>query len=383
MATATPSPASYDTTSRNLKLDGMAFMQVNAGDYSSWTVLAILVPAFKRASRGGRATVGSGDLLLEFCRRMGAKAPLLRSILKSNYPAPDGPRSDIQGRAGSVDPLSLYGARAVLREAVRAGSDFLIGEQPSMSPAWTAGAVHVLAEARAISAERHLPWVGDREVLLALLASEGTTASALVTRSGVDRGEVLSEVGLLKSFQGKHPWAPAVDSLERVGLLRVNVVSRILVWPINAISRKIDGPSSGLLTTLEEEAGRQAVREGATEVQFEHVVLAAASITHQLALSEIPEPEELRNSQPILDGCGLSYADLIRRLVARAGSALSASAGESLTIRARPPVASPEVEMAFEQSRGRVAQGASYPEVLEQLFAMPQARSAISALTAD
>ncbi|MFD1086113.1 hypothetical protein [Micromonospora andamanensis] len=252
-----------------------------------------------------------------------------------------------------------------------------------MSPAWTAGAVQVLADARAMSAERGLPWVGDREVLLALLANEGTTASALVTRSGVDRGELLSEVGRLKPFQGQHPWAPAVDSLERTGFLRVNVVSRLLMWPITVLSRKVDGPSSGLLTTLEDEAVRQAVREGSADVQFEHIVLAAASILHQLALSDIPEPEELRSSRPILDGYGLSYADLIGRLVARAGSALSASAGESLTIPARPPVASPEVETAFEQSRGRVAQGASYPEVLEQLFAMPQARSAISTLTAD
>ncbi|MFI7553866.1 hypothetical protein ACIBQ2_29500 [Micromonospora sediminimaris] len=204
-----------------------------------------------------------------------------------------------------------------------------------------------------------------------------------MTRSGVDRGELLSEVGRLKPFQGQHPWAPAVDSLERTGHLRVNVVSRFLMWPITVLSRKVDGPSSGLLTTLEEEASRQAVREGTSEVQFEHVVLAAASIIHQLALSEIPEPEELRSSRPILDGYGLSYADLIRRLVARAGSALSASAGDSLTVPARPPIASPEVARAFDLSRRRAAQGASYPEILAHLFAMPQARAAISALTAD
>ncbi|MEV4710227.1 hypothetical protein [Micromonospora sp. NPDC049374] len=252
-----------------------------------------------------------------------------------------------------------------------------------MSPAWTAGAVQVLADARAMSAERGLPWVGDREVLLALLASEGTTASVLVTRSGVDRGELLSEVGRLKPFQGKHPWAPAVDSPERTGFLRVNVVSRFLMWPITVLSRKVDGPSSGLLTTLEEEASRQAVREGTTEVHFEHVVLAAASIIHQLALSEITEPKELHRSRPILDGYGLAYADLMGRLVGRAGYVLSPSTAETIRVPARPPAASPEVETALGLARGRVAQGASYPEVLEQLFAIPQARSAISALTAE
>lgn len=345
--------------------------------------MTVLMPAFKRASRSGRFSVGSGDLLLDFCRRLGGNVPLLRSILRSNSSAFVGASFDNEGKGGTVELLSSYVARALLREVAREGSDFLIGEQPAVLPGWTAGAVQVLANARSRSAERGLPWVGDREVLLALLASEGTAASALVTRSGVDRGDLLSEVGRLKPFQGQHPWAPAVDSLERTGFLRVNVVSRFLMWPITVLSRKVDGPSSGLLTTLEDEAVRQAVREGSADVQFEHIVLAAASILHQLALSEIPEPEELRSSRPILDGYGLSYADLIRRLVARAGSALSASAGESLTIPARPPVASPEVETAFEQSRGRVAQGASYPEVLEQLFAMPQARSAISTLTAD
>ncbi|MBX7268280.1 hypothetical protein KIF24_21145 [Micromonospora sp. Llam7] len=243
--------------------------------------------------------------------------------------------------------------------------------------------MQVLADARSMSAERELPWVGDREVLLALLVSEETTANALLTRSGVNRSDLLSEVGRLKPFQGKRPWAPAVDSLESTGLLPVNMVSRLLMWPINVISRKVDGPSSGLLLTLENEGSRQAVREGSTDVQFEHIVLAAASIPRQLALSEISEPAELHSSRPILDRYGLSYADLISRLVGRAGSLLSPSTAESLTVPARPPVASPGVRAAFELVRGRVAQGVSYPQVLEELFEMPEARSAIAALTAD
>ncbi|MFF5218929.1 hypothetical protein [Micromonospora sp. NPDC000442] len=155
------------------------------------------------------------------------------------------------------------------------------------------------------------------------------------------------------------------------------------MWPITVLSRKVDGPSSGLLTTLEDEAVRQAVREGSADVQFEHIVLAAASILHQLALIKTSDPAELHNSRPLLDRYGLSYAELMGRLVDRADHVVSPSAVESPTVPARPPVASPEVARAFDLSRRRAAQGASYPEILAHLFAMPQARAAISALTAD
>ncbi|MGC4812532.1 hypothetical protein ACLQ29_18560 [Micromonospora sp. DT228] len=341
--------------------------------------MAILLPAFTRAARGGRESVGSADLLLECCRRMGGELLQLKYILMSD--GPDSVARQPDSRVGH--PLSVYEARAILREVARRGADYSLGPPPAVLPDWTAGAVRTLAEARSMSTDQGLSLVGGREVLTALLVGEGTTASALLTSSGVDRSELLSAVGRLASFQGKRPWAPAIDSLEMTGVLRMNLVFRLLQWPLNLVVRKAIGHSYGLVATLEDEAARQAGREGSADVRTEHVVLGAASIFHQLALSQIAEPEELRDCRPVLERYGLSYADLILRIVAGANAVLSQPGGEPLSVRARRPVASPDVAMAFELLGGMARQGSSYGEILESLFAMPQVRSAIAALTAD
>ncbi|MEU5904733.1 hypothetical protein [Micromonospora sp. NPDC047527] len=352
-------------------------------DYSSWTVMAILSPAFRGAAHGGQEYVGSGDMLLEYCRRMGGEIPLLKLILKSDFLDSVDRKLDGKEGLGSAHPLSVHEARSILREVAHESADSLTGRHVAVLPTWTAGAVKVLADARSTSEERGIPWVGDREVLTALLMSEGTTASAFLARSGINRSDLLLKVGRLEPFQGKRPWAPAIDSLEMTGVLRVNMMSRFLGWPIHVVSRKVNGRSFGLLSTLEGEATRQAVREGSAGVQAEQVVLGAASIFHQLALSKISEPEELHNSRTVLERYGLSYADLSLRVVHSARSVRSQLNGEPLSVQARPPVASPEVAMAFELLRGLVAQGNSCIQVLESLFAIPQVTAAIAALTAD
>ncbi|WP_146017534.1 hypothetical protein [Verrucosispora sp. ts21] len=347
-------------------------------DYSSWTVEAIIAPALKRAMHEGRTSVGSVDLLLEYCRRMGSELPLLGAVIRDD-PLSGEREVDRRSEPGNVRPLSVYAAHAILREVAREVLDFRVGRSDVVMPAWTAGVVQVLADARSMSVDKGLPWVGDREVLIALLVNEGSAASALLVRSGTDRHQLLAEVERLSPFRGKLPWAPAVDSLEGAGVLRINMVSRLLMWPVRVISNRVEGRSSGLLSTLEGESSRQAVRRGSGDITFDHVVFAAVSIRQQLVLNDIPEPEGLRGSGSILERYGLLSVDLNLRIVDRG---LPPSWAEPLLVPTRPPAFMPEVAMALENLRRLASLDYSYPQILESLFAMPQVRSSIAALTA-
>ncbi|GAA1852481.1 hypothetical protein [Asanoa iriomotensis] len=340
-------------------------------DYSSWTVLAVLAPAYKRAVLDEAGDVGTDDLLLEVSRRLGGKRPVLRTLEKPGAPRRAGQRdgSPIEGERRLAQPVFV--AEALLRElTVRERSYSLIRRQVTNWPVWTDGVALALADAAVRSTAAGLDRTGDRELVVALLSGAHTRAAELLEDAGLDRALVLADIQSGYPHYATNSWTPGGDSLEMVGLAPTPAIVRLIMAPINKLMRRSDGWAAGVLVALEEEARRQAVRTGQNRVSVAHVVLAAASLDHQIALRGIPVPEQMAGAHEVLDRRGLAYAKLTERVAVGATSLVKPGTGwtPSGPSPDGQPELAPDAAAAVETMRGQVAADLPYSQALETLL---------------
>lgn len=143
---------------------------------------------------------------------------------------------------------------------------------------------------------------------------EGTYGKELLRARRIDVVQLVAEVEKGPPFYGKHPWVPAVESLEMVGVAPTMSIVRLIMFPIRAALRKIDGRNAGLLVAIRSESERQCVRTGHEKVHTMHVLMAVASLSHQLSLVGMEEPPQMRGVAGMLADSGISYLTLSRCL---------------------------------------------------------------------
>jgi len=339
-------------------------------DYSSWTVLAILAPAYKRAVHYETGDIGTDDLLLEVSRRLGGQRPALRTLERPGLRRAGGrDGTSIEGERRLVPPV--FAAEALLREVIIRERTFsIIRRHVTTWPVWTDGVAMALADAAVRSAAAGLDRTGDRELVAALVSGERTRAAGLLEDAGLDRDLVLADIQSDDPYYGKRIWTPGIDSLEMVGLAPTLGLARLIMAPINKAMRRTGGQGVGVLVALEDEARRQAVRTGQNRVSVAHLVLAAASLDHQIAISGTPEPEQMRGAHEVLDRHGLAYPKLTERIGAGATRLVTPDTGwsPSRPSPAGEPELSPEAAAAVETMRRQVGEAVAYPQTLETLL---------------
>jgi hypothetical protein len=228
----------------------------------------------------------------------------------------------------------------------------------------------VLSEAGIRSAEAGLPWTGDREVLLALLSKEGTYAHALLTAEEVDKGQLVAQIESGTSCYGKHPWVPAVDFLEMVGVAPSGSIARLVMLPIRTAFKRVEGRSAGLLAAVRSESERQCLRMGHERVRISHVLLGVASLSHQLSLVRMEEPPQMRGVGAMLHDSGVSYLALSRCISERLVSQLQEGplGLKDGRVSPDPPEMSTEVRRLFDVIGALANEADGYARMVERVL---------------
>jgi hypothetical protein len=207
-----------------------------------------------------------------------------------------------------VGPDDLAEAVAVLRElSWSARRDGRGPASMAPPPRWSPGVAHALATTLQVARASGRKLADQREVLSTLVRSGGP-ARDLIASVGADVDELAAAIDRLPGPARATAWAPALDHLEMLGVARTPALIRWLTAPLRAMAKGGAGAHYRHLTTLEEEATRQAVRAGGDEVTLRHVVLAMLSVGHQIAVTGAGDLARMWAPALLLAAGGLTYA---------------------------------------------------------------------------
>jgi hypothetical protein len=181
-------------------------------------------------------------------------------------------------------------------------------------PAVDASLLHALGVSLELARHRGDRCASRRDVLLALVAETDAVHTQLISAG------VLAEWMRVTNDYVEVPHAPAILDLEDYGFIRLpRRFLEILAWPIRySADRAFGVKGARAVRVMQLEAVRQAVRAGDAVVELDHLLLALASVGHQVEARAVArEPDKIWMSASYLRAAGLAYGDAVERLASK------------------------------------------------------------------
>jgi hypothetical protein len=236
-------------------------------------------------------------------------------------------------------------------------------------PAVDDSLLHALGVSLELARHRGEQCASRRDVLLALVAETDAPGRLLIS------ADVLAEWTRITRDYAEAAFAPAISSLESYGFIRLPRVLEILAWPMrHSADRALGVKGARAVAVMQFEAVRQAIRAGDAVVGLDHLLLALASVGHQIGSGIAgSEPDRIWMSAAYLRSAGLAYGDAVRRLALKRSEEdpLTASSGRQLS-----PSYSAEVLELLKELPALVAKGSGDSELVPALVAVVPERVA-------
>jgi hypothetical protein len=343
-------------------------------EFSDNAAFRLLVPPFRQAVRERASTVGALEVLKTATspRTMGFAASggsLSRDPSGTPARPPADPYEAIHAaKVADVSPTSQFESFAVVGEMLRLSRRPWDGPDVP-GPAVDGSILHALGVSLELALQRGDRCASRRDVLLALVAETDALSRRLIS------ADVLAEWMRITRDYAEVLHAPAIGDLENYGFVRLPRLLEILSWPTRrSADRALGVKGARAVTVMQFEAVRQAIRADSAAVGLDHVILALASVGHQVE-SRIAgrERDTIWKSATYLRSAGLAYVDVVRRL------ALKRTEDDSLTAsgqRELNPGFSPEVSELLKELPALVAKGKGDAELVPALIAVAPERVA-------
>ncbi|MEU9828510.1 Clp protease N-terminal domain-containing protein [Micromonospora chersina] len=318
-----------------------------AGAAMLWT----LAMAYRRCWMNGQAVVCTDHVLSELGRRLPSLkeqlAPLASLIadrvghgwLGDDEPpatAPTAMEADLE-------------ASAILREAGWRAREPRLRSGPAVPPTWSAAVWEVTRSAIDDAQSVGVAHAHAMHLLPGILADPGYRSRRLLDAVGLDAERVMASmpVGVSVRASGE-PIDGAVKGLRLLGVLDSTLPApvRMVGSLLRAARPRSEGP---VLFVVAQEAVREAVRLGVTEVGPEHLLLGITSVQDQLRdVGERFRPELVptNNAAALLARWGIDSPSLLLRLARTA-----ASDGPGLRARVDDPPWSASVTNAVNRAK--------------------------------
>jgi hypothetical protein len=354
-------------------------------EFSAYAALWLLLSSLRQAVRDGAATVGAVEVLTAAATPHGIRTVTTNGPWSRAAPGtPPRPTADPQetlhaARVADVSPASRFESVAIVREILRMAHRPWAGPEAPV-PAVGEDLLHALGVALELARQRGERCASRRDVLLALVAHTDALGRQLIS------ADVLAEWMRITRDYVEIPYAPAISSLETYGFVRLPGFLDIMSWPERrSADRAMGVKGARAVVVMQFEAVRQAIRVGDADVGLDHLLLALASVGHQVA-SKVAgtepdsywkslggsDPDRIWTSATYLRSAGLAYGDAFGRLATtRAPGGLTAS-----TVGQLRPGSSAEATELLKALPPLVSKGSGDAQLVQALITIAPERVA-------